>query len=290
MHRGDCERACEYFEKALKHYFESPNPHWFGQYFSTSEYPFSFIETYLGALIKCGYYDLALEVSQNHLEESQALAWKARVRSKFGDRNTAINYLNKAIEKDSQEPGLRAEKASQLLLNENPVEAEKEIQIALKMSLDKGNYDPWLLGILAVSWIEQNRQKEALEYLLTLKDEELQHVQASIIHNLAKLGRWKDVIAWSEEVLRKNPDEPSVLKFLASAFVHTKRFGEASEIYSKLLEIQPYNIQLQLEMASAYEKSDDKENAKQMFKRILLEDKLSRPQKLAASKGLQRLM
>ncbi len=286
---GDCEDACPHFEKAIEVYRTSPNPAWFKQYLSTLNYPDTIVDSYLDALVNCGYFQLAGNVARDHLEPAQFKAFRARLLLRQGDIEAAANLLRSAIEQDSGEPSIRIALGRYHLLNGDPIAAEKEIRSAIEMAKGRGFDEPWYWGILVVSLLEQGRMKDAEEFIQQVDTKNQERFRYSMIYTFDEIENWEAVIAGCRQVLESDHDNPQALHFLAKALFHQNQPEEAVEVYTRLLGHQPNNGQALLEIGMAYIKAGRVDSAKSAYEHALSTGKLSRPQQELAHQELQNL-
>ncbi|MEA1978733.1 MAG: tetratricopeptide repeat protein, partial [Chloroflexota bacterium] len=286
---GDCEDACPHFEKAIEHYRASPNPAWFMQYLSTLNYPDTIVDSYLDALVNCGYFQLAENVARDHLELARFKAFRARLLLRKGDFEAAAKLLKAAIEQDSGEPGIRITLSQYHLLNGDPRAAEKEIRSAIEMAEGRGFDEPWYWGIMAVSLLEQSKKKDAEELIQQVETKNQARFRYSMIYTFDQIENWEAVIAGCRQVLESDHDNPRALHFLAKALFHQNQPEEAVEVYNRLLGHQPNNGNALLEIGMAYKRAGRVDNAKSAYEHALSTGKLSRPQQELAHQELQNL-
>lgn len=288
-HDGDCEGACTYYKKGIDRFLKSPNPAWFNQYMSTLDYPNAIFESYLNALMNCEYFEVATKVAREHLDSVQEMAWRADIHLKQGENGAAMEIIRQAVQAAPEEPGLRAALAKHLLINKDPGAAEQEIRTAIELGERMNVEEPWYWGTLAVSLIEQDRNKEADVLIGNIDPRHLDRLNASMIHVYDELRNWGAVEEKCREVLGDDPNEAVALHFLARALMGLDQATEAIEIYQQLLEQQPNNGRAQLELGSAYERAGLTAEAKTAYERALAGMNLSKPQRSKAQNALENL-
>jgi tetratricopeptide (TPR) repeat protein len=289
LHEGNCEGACAFYEKALERYYQSKNPGWFRQYLSTCNYPDTIIDSYLDALLNCGHFDLIMEVSRNHLDAAQSRFWESIVYQRQGDVEHAIHSIQEAISDSPNNTSFRAKYAEYLLISGDPRAAENEIMAAIGDGPELHSIDPWYEGLLVASMIAQNRKDEADGYLHKVNSKNRDRVEASIIHNLAQLHQWSDVVSHCKKVLRTYANNSFALRFLAKAYRGLNQYSESIEIYNRLLKQQPDNGPVQIELGLVFEQAGYTEEGIHLFEDSLNGNNLSQPHKAEARRALKRL-
>lgn len=286
---GNCEGACSFYEKALACYQQSGNPGWFRQYLSTSNYPDTILDSYLDALLNCEYFDLLRAVSRDHHDPADSKFWESRIFQRQGKLEPAIDSILDALKIDPDNPAYRSKYAEFLLQSGESEAAEAEITTAMIQAAKLGLYEPWHEGVLVASLIAQGRRDEADKYLHKNNDSIRDRINASIIHNLFEIHHWSDVVTFCQKSIQDDADNSTAMHFLAKAYKNLNQLPTSIEIYRQLLEQQPENGLVQLELGLVYEQAGSIEEAILSIEHALKGNYLSKPHQDYARKVIKRL-
>ena len=289
LQEGNCEAACSFYEKALLHYEQSKNPGWYKQYLSTSNYPDTILDSFLYALLNCGNFDLIREVARNHLVAAQSRFWESIIYQRQGEVGYAIDSIQEALGSSPSNPAFRAKYAEYLLFSGEPKAAEDEIKAVIGDAPELRAIEPWYEGLLAAALIAQNREDEADEYLDKVISENRDRVVASIIHHLAELRRWSEVVPLCQKLLQSDTGNSHALHFLAKAYRGLNQYSESIDIYNQLIQQQPKNGPIQIELGLVYEKAGFTKEGIRSLEHSLNGNYLSHPHRAEARKALIRL-
>lgn len=286
---GECERAFVFYEEAIKLYVNSPNQSWYKQYLSTLYYPKSIIDSYLDALIYCGYYDHAEDVARNFYTKTEFFSWKVYTLQEKGDIKGAEKYLEKVDKVDSEDTSIKIVLARQDLLDGKVGAAEKKIKSVIRGLGKKGLQEPWHFGVLAVSLFEQGHLDEMYDILNCFKGDDLERLLSSMITLQAEMSNWNQVLLLSRQYLDIEPNSPQAFHFIAKAHLMLGHPQKSIDAYQSMLDLQPNNGNALQEIGVAYKKAGQLEHARRALKHAIASDKVPRPKKKIARMELDEL-
>jgi tetratricopeptide (TPR) repeat protein len=208
-------------------------------------------------------YREAIEVSPDRPEAYVALARLYRGMNRSED---GLAVLDRALDRGLDDPRLRIEKASILLVAGKPARALEQLQPVE----EEYPYQGRLHQLMGMSLMAMDRVDEAAEHL----EREARYGEAGFI-TYTELGRAKlaqgaygEAADYLEAALSLNPYNSTAALRLADAYTRIGQHLRACDVLSRVLSVDPGNMPMRFKLANCLYRAERYEDALQRFQEL----------------------
>lgn len=172
--------------------------------------------------------------------DAQVLAMIGAASTQAGDNRSAIQYLEKAVAKEPENPNLRTRLGAAQVALGKVSEGVEELQKAADLD-PQGSADIPLI----LAHIRAKEYDKALEAAKKLQEKQPNSPNGWTLAGMAEIGRGNDAAAKAafEHALQIQPDDRNATKNLAELAVGINDFDQARKLYDEFLRRRPGDVE-----------------------------------------------
>lgn len=209
---------------------------------------------------------LADSVLQKSPKQPLASYVTARMAVAAGDKQKAIQVLEKALDRDAPQENVLALLAG-LKSDVDPLAAEELYRLgAAKFPQD----DQWSKALARV-YLKSGNEEKLFDVLAQLADGDPDNIvmRKKLAQIALKAKHFDAAEHWATEALYVDVQDADAHRMLAEALVGRKEYASAAPEYETAVELEPTSRAMQFELADAYLRAGQKDRARKLLHEIL---------------------
>ena len=218
-----------------------------------------------------GYFKKAVEIDPEFILGYNSLALASQREGKTAD---AINYFNQALVIDTNHPTIRLNLGSLEEQNSNYTKALEHYKIAVRSK------PSWPIGLKNLAGLQYRlKMFSAAEItykkLVSLSPRDME-ARLNLISCISETGNKSQALLLLQQILTEHHENTHALELIAKIHVEMENLDEAEGVYRSILAISPDSLDIRINLAELFIRTNKYAEAAEQLQYVLSKDK-SRP-------------